>query len=509
MEKELEQKIVTSVPVKIVELPNSDFNKKQKNNYVTHAKLKMFYIGETGDSRIFTEDFSNKVIKTLPMSPVVGYYDEDSEDFKAHNSKQYVYGYVPENAEISFSEEDGQTWATTDVILFTGRKDNVGDVASKILGRQHSLELDPDTVEYKINRDNNGNFKSVEFIDASFIGLSVVGDSEKPAFSGSHFFTEDEQEQMLNAFINFKTSIGEYFNEDERWGGVKMDKFKEKFGEDFLLNLKNFMKESYQEKIEGLYDALQSSFADEYYQPVQADEGTVVVYDYYTGDFLRIDYKVNEEEEDKTYSFGEPEKVKPRYLTQDEIDNTFTEEKEGKEEKPNKIENSDFEENPDEGESEEEETEPKEAGADVDENFSKDVESTETDKADAKEGDVDNNEEAEEKEKTTFSKSEQKQLEKDLAELQSFRRQKKEAIVEEFVGLVEEDEIKTIKEKLDDFSYEEIEKELSYAAMKKIREEKKQELNNNADVTPFRLSGQDGSTGNKVDDMVEMFKDKK
>jgi hypothetical protein len=206
----------TSVPVSIIELPDSKFNLNERNPFITHARLKIFYVGQTEDGRLFTEDFSNKLIKTLPQSPVVAYFDEESEDFKAHNQKQYVYGYVPENATIYFEEEDDRVWAFTDVVLFTGRNDNIGEVAKRIMGMQHSLELDPATVQYKVNKDGNGKFRNIEFTEGKFIGLSVVGKSEKPAFSGSHFFTIEEESEMAEALMQFQESIVSYFDCDTK-----------------------------------------------------------------------------------------------------------------------------------------------------------------------------------------------------------------------------------------------------------------------------------------------------
>lgn len=101
-------------------------------------------------------------------------------------------------------------------MLFTGRKDNIGEVAKKIIGMQHSLELDPDTVQYKINKDANGRFKNIEFTEGQFIGLSVVGNSEKPAFSGSHFFTIEEESEMVKALMEFQDSISSYFDCDTK-----------------------------------------------------------------------------------------------------------------------------------------------------------------------------------------------------------------------------------------------------------------------------------------------------
>lgn len=95
------QKIPTNVPVFIQNLEN-------QNGKYSKAKLKVFYVGETQDHRLFTEEFAEAVAKTLPLTPVVGFYSEDEDDFIGHNKTQYVYGLVPESASYSFEEdEDG------------------------------------------------------------------------------------------------------------------------------------------------------------------------------------------------------------------------------------------------------------------------------------------------------------------------------------------------------------------------------------------------------------------
>lgn len=101
-------KINTSVPAQILQIPQSTFNQEVVNEFVTHCKLKLFFVGMTSDRREFTEDFSNNLLKSLPQTPVVGFYNEEEDDFTGHNLKQYVYGYVPENATIEYQEEDGE-----------------------------------------------------------------------------------------------------------------------------------------------------------------------------------------------------------------------------------------------------------------------------------------------------------------------------------------------------------------------------------------------------------------
>lgn len=94
------------------------------------------------------------------------------------------------------------------MILYTGRQDNIGEVARKIVGKQHSLELNPNNLQYKINRDSNGKFKNIEFVSGEFVGLSVLGDSETPAFTGSGFFTTNE---------DFKTFAAECHDNFDRF----------------------------------------------------------------------------------------------------------------------------------------------------------------------------------------------------------------------------------------------------------------------------------------------------
>ena len=111
-----------SIPVKMF-----DF-KEEKNSLYSTAKLKIFYVGTTEDKRTFTQEFSDKLLKTLPYVPVVGYYNEEDGDFEGHKVEvQYIYGIVPENATIEYIEEDSKKYAVSDVILYTGRVDKTGE----------------------------------------------------------------------------------------------------------------------------------------------------------------------------------------------------------------------------------------------------------------------------------------------------------------------------------------------------------------------------------------------
>ena len=207
----MQKKIPINVPVFIQDFKTEAVNEGEGK--FSKARLKIFYEGETVDHRLFTKEFSDKILQTLPYTPVVGYYSVQKGDFLGHNAVQYVYGLVPENPNLTeeYDEATGHTFKVADVILYTERDDNIGDVAQKIVGKQQSLEMDRSSVKYKVNRNFDGSFRNLEFLDGKFVGLSVLGDGENPAFEGSAFFAAQDMlstvaekfTQNMDDFIKF------------------------------------------------------------------------------------------------------------------------------------------------------------------------------------------------------------------------------------------------------------------------------------------------------------------
>lgn len=302
------KKIPNNVPVFIQDL------KSEENARYSTAKLKVFYQGETADHRLFTKAFSDKIIETLPSTPVVGFYSEEDEDFKGHNNVQYVYGHVPETATIEYvkDEESGNTFVVTDVILYTERKDNIGEVAKKIVGKQHSLELDPDTLKYKINRDINGKFLNIEFIDGQFIGLSVLGDNETPAFTGSGFFTMNEnfKEFAASCHNNFDKFLN-YLNNS----GGEIQVFN---SEEFFSKTGEFLAKTMQEFQSDIYAALDAMGVYGYICENTENYAVIYQYDPNLDSCAYLKYSIEKTEEGKL-SLNNPVIVKAKFLTDEQI----------------------------------------------------------------------------------------------------------------------------------------------------------------------------------------------
>lgn len=426
-------KVLTNVPAFI------EVSEKEESRY-TKAKLKIFYKGLTGDNRLFTSDFSDELLKTISYTPVVGYYDEEDEDFKGHNSVQFVYGVVPDDAvnNVHYEEEEGKTFAVVDVILFTEREDNIGKVARKIVGKQHSLELNPKTLKYKINRDDQGRFLNIEFLHGEFIGLSVLGDNERPAFAGSGFFSEEDFDatKCVETFKNFL----QFLNQDG--GSIEVFNF-----EDYLAKTADSFKlaQTMQEFIQSLYEALEAKGVYGYIVENTTEYAVVSTWDEENNRSVYRKYSIAEQEDGKII-VGDYVEVFPRYLTEEEINAVNAAEPAFQSEDPAAT----CTEQPTTEESEFTNGEEDQTN------------STQTNESDPEP-------QVGQMSKPTASVSSAALTDSERSELDSFRRAAKEAKVAEYKEDIGEEAISRIMASLDSYSMDELEVELNKEYRKAVK----------------------------------------
>jgi hypothetical protein len=312
------EKLNFSVPAKIDFLDGEEISNDFQNEHITKCKLKIFYIGETADRRVFTETFSQKLLKSLPYTPVVGYYNEENDDFEAHKTKQYMFGHVPIDAQIEFEYHEDRTYAVTDIVLFTGRED-VGKIAEKIIGKQHSLELKPGSVSYTIEYNKEGKNPRVIFTEGEFYGLSVVGDNETPAFEGSEFFIANESfslSDLQNQYNDFVESLNRYYSQIKTCEAINLSE--------------QFMFDTYGDRYYHVYDALKQMYLDVEFKIVQLSDDTIVYAEYYNDQngkhkiYNKISYDYRDDH--TVVLVGGPEPVFKRFLTREEIDMLYADE---------------------------------------------------------------------------------------------------------------------------------------------------------------------------------------
>ena len=176
---------------------------------ISKARLRIFYKGFNRNQGYVTDEFAEKLLSSLPYTPVVGIFNDLVKDFGGHNQDRNVarvYGVVPQDPHFAWEDHldsDGvmRTYACTDVYLFTGRY----DAAKLIPGKQQSMELDTSTIRGDWQVINEYGQEGFVYTDAQFIGLSVLGDDKTPCFEGSAFY---ELVSQFNDFMAAKTSNG-------------------------------------------------------------------------------------------------------------------------------------------------------------------------------------------------------------------------------------------------------------------------------------------------------------
>lgn len=388
--------------------------------HTTMAKLRVFYKGITSDGRRFTEEMSHKLLADLPETPVVALYDEEEEDFIGHAEEQGVFGYVPENAAVYFEEVDGIEWAVTDIKLFTERAD-VGRIAKKIVGKQHSLELNPNTLELELNENEEDPYW-ITFTGGDLIGLSVLGDWQNPAFAGSGFFSsQDQTEVSLGDIIARYISMPKEVAVDQNGGETMFLEF------------------------------VTSLFGDLQIQSVLEND-------------LFLIYKVG----DKTYIAikGDDDQLQNVDITEAFAPNP---DQEPSEEEPEEV----VEDTPEE-EVEEEIEDP----ADSDEDVKNDeVDEVEEDPVEDEASEVQDDAEQEQEQEqegvepeTPEDTANQAALnQEEREELESYRRRDKEGLISSYAEFLSAEQINRFNADIDSFTVEDLEKELSFEAMKFIK----------------------------------------
>jgi hypothetical protein len=463
----------------------SDFSTQEDGR--TIARLKVLYVGETADGRIFDEEFSKEIAASLPDCPVVAFYSDIKKDFLGHNSTQYAFGHVPSNAECTFDkdEEDGNIWLNTHVILYTDRTDNIGTIANKIIGHPHSLELDPKTVSYEFIKVN-GKTK-IHFSKGRVFGLSVLGTEERPAFTGSAFLncSVADLEGMKEKFENFFQHL-----EEESRGG-QMDEKISKFE-----SLMNAAELSYSEQMRLVAEKLRAELGDDTICYIEQMYDSFIIantYCFSNGEekFLRVNYSIGE---DGLVTLSEAVEVFLVFITQQEKDllnekQQFKDEKDDKDDKEEEVNDVEDPEDKEDDKDDDDfvETVVEEGTTNAQEHT--DIADNQTDTAALYQSALSELEAL--KVKNSEFETQQAALEIELSntkaqldaanvELNAFKLQQKQNLIDSYIEDLSEEEIAEFSAKINEFDYSELESKL---ALSFTKAKKNNKTNNN--VSPF------------------------
>ena len=231
--------------MKTRELPTSSpiewINVYAVNEYISRGTVKIFYTGKNRNGSYISKPVGEQIAASLPGSPIVGLYNEDTEDFEDHarelvfkdgevkiTSKTIPYGFIGENANPIWKEFEDidtgelRTYVVVDCYLWTGRFPELADVVKNNKGQ--SMEFFTESVKGDWARFDNDSEETFIINEAYIAGLCILGDTVEPAFEGSAFgtsevmFTASHDDSFNKEFSQFVKMVKDALNPQE--GGI-------------------------------------------------------------------------------------------------------------------------------------------------------------------------------------------------------------------------------------------------------------------------------------------------
>lgn len=213
MGKETNEQVTLSFPITVL----GDFS--QISPTISLARARIFYKGLNRNATYISDDFAEKLISTIPFSPVKGIYVDDDDngtgftDHGASSSLGKVYGFVPKEYNLKWEDhedEDGiiRTYATVDVILWTA----LYKEAKTIVGQNLSMEIYKPSIKGQWTTVQG--FRVFTFEEGQFFGLQILGDQYEPCFEGAGFFS------LYSAFADMYKELDQYRDSFTK-GGLK------------------------------------------------------------------------------------------------------------------------------------------------------------------------------------------------------------------------------------------------------------------------------------------------
>ena len=314
------------------------------NPLISKCQIKVCYVGDEPNRNrsIITKEVATKLANSIPGSPIVGFYNEQEEDFEEHNRSIEIangqikikeltrpYGFVDLNAKVWFQKfmDEGieREYLVTEGWLWTGQYPECARIIEK--GNNHSMELDDKIIDAYWTKDGNGKPKFFIINEAIMSKLCILGENNEPCFEGSNitapkvqFSFDDDTKTLWSDFIfQMKELIKE--------GGTSVKVYAVKIGDPIWNALYGHKEETYSinaffEEEDQKYAVLQNE--NNYYrlnfsigendEVIFAEEMTDIT-DSYTPateaqfaladvEAFEVEYKKKKEEENKPEDYG-------------------------------------------------------------------------------------------------------------------------------------------------------------------------------------------------------------
>ena len=200
------------------------------NPLISKCQIKVCYVGDEPNRNrsIITKEIAKQMANSLPGCPIVGFFNEEKNDFEEHNriidisNGQFKikditrpYGFVDLGAKVWFQKflDDGMNereYMMTEGWLWTGQYPECRRILAH--GNNQSMELDEDTINAHWSKDGNGDPKFFIINEAIISKLCTLGEANEPCFEGASIgaptiqfaFEDGFKEQIVSMMSELK-----------------------------------------------------------------------------------------------------------------------------------------------------------------------------------------------------------------------------------------------------------------------------------------------------------------
>ena len=198
------------------------------NPLISKCEIKVLYLGENRNKSYIDKSAAVAIGKTLPGSPIVGYYKQNNQDFSDHgqqiifddegmkiNDLTRPYGFVPTNAEVwfqkfvdtdAFGNETIREYLMTVGYLWTGQYEEAQKVYESQDGNPQSMKLHDETLKGHWSKDVKTGTDFFIINDAIIQNLCILGENVEPCFEGADI-TEQKISSSFSKNSNFVTTL--------------------------------------------------------------------------------------------------------------------------------------------------------------------------------------------------------------------------------------------------------------------------------------------------------------
>ena len=234
------------------------------NPLISKCQIKVCYVSDEPNRNrsIITKEVAKQMANSLPGCPIVGFYNEEKEDFEEHNriidisngkfeikDTTRPYGFVDLNAKVWFQKflDDGMNereYMMTEGWLWTGQYPECRRILAK--GNNQSMELDENTIDAHWSENDNGKGSFFIINEAIISKLCTLGEDNEPCFEGASIgapiiqfaFADGFKEQVMSMMNELKELLNK--------GGEKVfTKYSVEIGDSLWTALYNHVNENY------------------------------------------------------------------------------------------------------------------------------------------------------------------------------------------------------------------------------------------------------------------------